>query len=56
MKKVYSIPTIEIEDMETQEMLAASPTTSPDVTINKNGSVEAGNVEGRFGLFDEDEE
>ena len=52
MKKVYSIPTIEIEDMETQEMLAASP----DVTINKNGSVEAGNVEGRFGLFDEDEE
>ena len=52
MKKIYSIPTIEIEDMETQEMLAASP----EVTLDKDGSVAADKVDGRLGLFDEDEE
>ena len=53
MKKIYSIPTIEIEDMETQEMLAVS---DPNVILNPDGSVDAEKVGGRFGIFDEDED
>ncbi len=38
--------------MATAEMLAVSP----DVALDKNGSVDASAVEGRDGLFDELEE
>ena len=52
MKKAYSIPSIEIEEMATQEMLAVSP----DVTLDKEGSVDAANVDARGGWFDDEEE
>ena len=53
MKKTYINPTMEVVKIATQQMLAAS---NPNVTLDKSGSVDADKVEGRFGIFDEDEE
>lgn len=52
MKKTYIQPSIEVHRIETANMIAGS---TPQVGINRNGSVEAGSVESR-GFFDWDDD
>ena len=54
MKKIYNSPKVLVVLMDTQEMVCASD--GPNVSINKDGSVAAENVDSRRGSFWDDEE
>ena len=56
MKKTYIIPSIEIEDMATQEMLAVSLDPTGEKGSVSDTPVESGTPgEGRGGWFDDEE-
>lgn len=56
MKKTYIIPQVELHTMSVEGLIAASP----EVTINREGSVAASEVEtkssnaGKYDVWDED--
>jgi len=52
MKKTYINPTMKVVKIHIRQMLASSP----GVTLNRDGSVDAASVEGRYFDFDFDDD
>lgn len=52
MKKTYINPTMKVVKIHTRQMLASSP----NAVLNPNAEVGAGDIEGRYFDFDDDEE
>ena len=53
MKKTYINPTMKVVKIHTRQMIA---TSSPSAGLNLDGTVGAGDIEGRYFDFDDEEE